>query len=283
MYSLASCDGTTLSYHLRGEGKPLLCLPGGPMRASSYLGDLGGLTAHRELVLMDLRGTGDSAVPEDPASYRCDRQVGDVDALWRELAPGPEGVDLLAHSAGAGLALLYAARYPERVNRLVLVTPSGAAVGCEATPDERLEAARAREGEEWFPVAYEAMRKAVAGEADESDWAAVRPFTYGRWDAAAKEHVAAGERERNREARPMFAAEGAFDPPATLEALARHSGEVLILAGEWDGGPTPGRAAKMASLIPGARLAVQPGAAHFPWLDNPAHFVENVAGFLGGR
>ncbi|MGW5401537.1 hypothetical protein [Streptomyces sp. NPDC003952] len=31
-------DGTELAYHVQGEGEPLLCLPGGAMRASAYLG-----------------------------------------------------------------------------------------------------------------------------------------------------------------------------------------------------------------------------------------------------
>ena len=47
------------------------------MQASAYLGDLGGLSAHRSLVLLDLRGTGESAIPADPATYRCDRQVAE--------------------------------------------------------------------------------------------------------------------------------------------------------------------------------------------------------------
>ncbi|PWU50718.1 hypothetical protein DLJ47_23490, partial [Micromonospora sp. S4605] len=88
-----------------GAGAPLVCLPGGPMQAAAYLGDLGGLPAHRELVLLDLRGTGASAVPTDPASYRFDRQVADVEALRRHL--GLDRLDLVTHSAGAALALCY--------------------------------------------------------------------------------------------------------------------------------------------------------------------------------
>ena len=38
-------DGTKLAYHVQGEGAPLVCVPGGPMRDSVYLGDLGGLAA----------------------------------------------------------------------------------------------------------------------------------------------------------------------------------------------------------------------------------------------
>ena len=81
MPRLTAPDGTELAYHVRGEGDPLIVLPGGPMRASAYLGDLGGLAAHRRLILLDLRGTGDSAVPADPATYRCDRQVDDVEVV----------------------------------------------------------------------------------------------------------------------------------------------------------------------------------------------------------
>src|SRR5882757_773432 len=91
-------DGTELAYRVVGEGEPLLCLPGGPMRASAYLGDLGGLSRHRRLIVLDLRGTGASGAPADPATYRCDRQITDVEALRAHL--GLEHIDLLAHSAG---------------------------------------------------------------------------------------------------------------------------------------------------------------------------------------
>jgi pimeloyl-ACP methyl ester carboxylesterase len=131
--TLLGPDGTRLAYSRAGEGPLLVCLPGGPMQASAYLGDLGGLTAHRSLVLPDLRGTGASAVPADPSTYRCDRQVGDVEALRAHL--GADRLDLLAHSAGAALALLYAARHPDRVGSLVLVTPSPRVVGVEVTDD----------------------------------------------------------------------------------------------------------------------------------------------------
>lgn len=95
MPTFRAADGTELAYHIKGKGVPLVCLPGGPMRDSCYLGDLGGLCARRRLIMLDLRGTGQSAVPADPASYRCDRLVDDVRTLREHLGLGR--FDLLGH------------------------------------------------------------------------------------------------------------------------------------------------------------------------------------------
>ncbi|MEC3974790.1 alpha/beta fold hydrolase, partial [Amycolatopsis sp. H20-H5] len=92
MPTFTAADGTELAYHVFGDGSPLICLPGGPMQASAYLDELGGLSAHRRLILLDLRGTGASAVPVDTTSYRCDRLVDDVEALREHL--GLDRIDL---------------------------------------------------------------------------------------------------------------------------------------------------------------------------------------------
>jgi pimeloyl-ACP methyl ester carboxylesterase len=44
MSRFASYDGTEIEFRRLGEGRPLVCLPGGPGRASEYLGGLGGLS-----------------------------------------------------------------------------------------------------------------------------------------------------------------------------------------------------------------------------------------------
>ncbi|MFD4034591.1 alpha/beta fold hydrolase [Streptomyces sp. NPDC058637] len=66
MPTFRTYDGTELAYHLAGEGRPLICLPGGPMRAARYLGDLGGLSRTHRSVLLDLRGTGGLRGPGRP-------------------------------------------------------------------------------------------------------------------------------------------------------------------------------------------------------------------------
>ncbi|MGW3328080.1 hypothetical protein [Streptomyces virginiae] len=67
MPTFTTCDGTELAHHLQGDAEPPARIPGGAVRASAYLGDLGGRAAGRLPILLDLRGTGDSAVPADTA------------------------------------------------------------------------------------------------------------------------------------------------------------------------------------------------------------------------
>jgi pimeloyl-ACP methyl ester carboxylesterase len=271
-------DGTELAFRVFGEGDPVVCLPGGPMQDSAYLGELGGLSSHRQLVMLDLRGTGESATPEDAASYRCDRLVDDVEALREHLGLGR--MDLLGHSAGANIAALYVARHPERVRGLALITPSTRAVGIEVTGEARREVALLRRDEPWFGPAFAALETIAAGNATDDSWKAVDPFFYGRWDAAAQAHHAAQDGHRNDEAAAAYGADGAFDPSTTRAALAAFGSPVLLLAGETDLNTPPGVAAEFAGLFPKAEFVVQPGAGHFPWVDDADRFVATTAAFL---
>ncbi|MFJ8041469.1 alpha/beta fold hydrolase [Kitasatospora sp. NPDC096147] len=275
MPTFSAPDGTLLAYHRTGSGAPLLCLPGGPMRASAYYGELGGLAADRSLYRLDLRGTGGSAVPADPESYRCDRQVGDVEAFRAAL--GLERVDLLAHSAGADLAVLYAAAHPERIGRLLLVTPAAAALDVEATVEDRTRAAALLADEPWYPAAAAALEATKRGIFDFEGFA---PLLYGRWGTAELAHVAERAEQLHPEAAQAYYQDEAFAPAATRAALAELTAPVLVLAGEYDGAPTPARAAEIAAAFPNGEHAVLPGAGHFPWVGEAGPFLAAVREFL---
>ncbi|MEU8953524.1 alpha/beta hydrolase [Streptomyces sp. NPDC048518] len=278
MPTFSAYDGTELAYHEKGEGEPLLVVPGGPMRASVYLDDLGGLATRRRLILLDLRGTGDSAVPDDPATYRCERLVDDIEALREHL--GLDRVDVLGHSAGGDLVTLYAARHPTRIRTLVLVTPATLAVGGVVTVEDRMGAAALRKDEPWYPEVETALREIAAGGAPSAGWDVIAPLTYGRWDERAQAHRAQSAAQKNARASMAYYGEATFDPPATRAALAELTAPVLVLAGGFDGGPNPARAEEFAALFPGGVCQVQPGGGHFPWLDDPEWFARRVEGFL---
>jgi pimeloyl-ACP methyl ester carboxylesterase len=278
MPRFASYDGTELGYRVVGDGPSLVCLPGGPGRAAEYLGDLGGLGRSRRLVLLDQRGVGLSADPADPATFRVDRLVGDVDALRAHL--GLEQMDLLAHSAGAVLATLYAAAHPERVSRLVLVTPGLAAVGVGIAEEELATTLESRSAQPWYPAARPALDEILAGSASMEDFGASRPFFYGRWDETAQAHATMGVAQRHQPARLGYFNGLRLDPARTLAALRKLTGPVLLYAGDMDPLVTPAMVREAAPLFKDAAVVIQSGAAHFPWVEDPAAFTAAVSAFL---
>lgn len=276
-------DATRLAYHRKGSGgdRPLVCIPGGPMMRSAYFGDLGGLAAQRELVLLDLRGTGDSAKPADLAGSRVDRQAEDIEAL--RVVLGLEQLDLLGHSAAGDLVLAYAARYPERVRSLVLVCARARTAGNDFAVERRREALELRREEPWYEDVRPAFERAVSGEASEADFVLLDRLAYGRWDAAAQAHAAACEEWLDQEAANAYLAPGAFDDADAARAvLAELDVPVLVISGELDGSPRPDAAAEVAAIFPRGQHVVQVGAAHTPWVDGPDDFVQTVVKFLAG-
>lgn len=281
MPGFASYDGTRLAYTEAGSGPRLVCLPGGPGRASAYLEDLGGLARERTLVLLDARATGRSEVPADPATLRCDRLADDVEALRVHL--GQERLDLLAHSAGCLVAQVWAARHPDRVGRLVLVTPSDRLQRGARADVPEIRAARS--GEPWYAEAAEAaaaLEHAPPAQ-QQALVRATRPFFYGRWDERTQAHAASADRQSSRRAELGFGAGfDAVEVPAIVAGLAQVGAPVLVVGGERDALTGLAAVEAVAASFPAARPVVLPGAGHFPWVDEPAAFAGAVRSFLTG-
>lgn len=269
MIEFPGSDGRPLLARVQdGPGDPVICLPGGPLRNPDYFGDLGGLARYRQLAILEL------------PHRRVDELVADVDALRAHL--GLDRFDLLAHSAGGSLALRYAAAHPDRLRRLALVTPSTQAAGVEGSEEQFKAALARRSGAAWYSEAMAAVGRWFSGEQSPEVELGAAPFFYGRWDAAARAHAETERVQMPADAETIYYADGALDPEGTRAALAELRAEVLVLAGEFDPGPDLTTAEQLASLMPHASVAVQPGAGHFPWLDDPARFVDIVGSFLTG-
>lgn len=281
MSEFASYDGTRLAYRRVGEGRLLLCVPGGPGRASEYLEDLGGLHRDRTLVLLDNRGTGKSATPSDPETLRFDRLAGDLEALRVHL--GEERVDVLAHSAGAVVAQVWAASHPDRVRNLVLVTPSDLLQG--GTREDLDSIRAARKGEPWYEDAIEAVHALAITPSDRAQplWRRVRPFFYGNWDERTRTHAMSVETQSNAVAERGWG-EGAADVEleSILSGLAQVEAPVLVVGGEHDAITGLLSVKGVARSFPNARMHVVSGAGHFPWIDQPGPFADAVRAFLAG-
>lgn len=278
MPTFASYDGTELHYDLLGadlDGPPIAVHAGGAARHPEYLGNLAGLDSVRPLAVLHQRGVGLSQNPADPATAAWHRLGEDLEALRAHL--GLAQLDVLGHSAGTRVALAFAARHPDRVGCLCLVTPPpGWLVD---TPSDSEELIAARRGEPWFAE----FEDALAREADATTMAQRRalhpglaPMTWARWDERARAHEVLGTWN-------LDALEAFFAVPLQenlLPALRGMLAPVLVVAGGSDAllGLKPVLA--VADVFPRGRAVVL-DSGHYPWVEQPAAFLDAVGAFFG--
>ena len=115
--------GVRLFYRMVGTGgDTVVVLHGGPGFTMDYFADdLSPLAQRHTLIFYDQRGSGRSSLVSDSASLDAQRFGDDLEVVRRHF--GITRVTLLGHSWGAAVAALFAIRYPERVQRLLLVGP----------------------------------------------------------------------------------------------------------------------------------------------------------------
>lgn len=284
-----SYDATELCYRVLpargGDGRsrpPLVCLAGGPGRDAAYLGDLGGLDAHRDLIVPDSRGTGGSPTAADPGSYSFPRLAEDLEALRDHL--GLERLVLLAHDAAATTAQAYAAAHPARTARLVLVCPDSRLQG--ELPRDAWEIFRSRAAEPWWPEADRAARR-LAETHDPEEVRALLPLAappaYGRWQEPQRAHAAAEPGQTHPVPRAGFW-QGVDEAArrALLAGLREADCPTLVITGARDAVAGTRAGELVAGTFPDGRCRTLPGAGHFPWVDEPEPFRAAVEEFLGG-
>ncbi|MFN2615929.1 MAG: alpha/beta fold hydrolase [Thermoleophilaceae bacterium] len=266
--------GHRVVYRLSGEG-PLLVLVHGITSSSQTWESIGPRLAERFTVLApDLLGHGRSAKP------RGDYSLGAYASGIRDLmiSLGFERGTFVGHSLGGGVAMQLAYQFPERTERLVLVSSGG--LGREVSLV--LRAATIPGAEVVLPLlASNRLLGAGRGVGRFLDRVRLSPKT----DIAeiARGHASLADPE----ARAAFV--------HTLRAVVEPSGQrvdardrlylarevpFLIMWGEEDS-VIPARHGQRAhELVRGSRLEVLPDAGHFPHLDQPDRFLEVLADFV---
>ena len=115
-------DGVSIAFWTLGEGTALVYMAGGPWShiESLYVPECRRwyerLAQKRMLVRYDVRGTGWSE--REVSDHSLEALVTDLEAVVDRL--GLEDFALLGAADAGPVAIAYAARYPERVSRLIL-------------------------------------------------------------------------------------------------------------------------------------------------------------------
>lgn len=115
---LITTHDLTFHYVKWGEqGRPIVCIHGLTANAFFYQAVADDLARDHQIYAYDLRGRGDSAKPEQ--GYSVPIHAADLAQLintWKLERP-----IIIGHSLGALIALYFAAHYPDKLSKLILV------------------------------------------------------------------------------------------------------------------------------------------------------------------
>jgi 3-oxoadipate enol-lactonase len=218
------------------------------------------LASRWRVVRYDHRGHGGSPVP--PGPYHLADLGGDVLALLDHL--GVARAHLGGLSIGGMVGMWVAAHQPDRIDRLALVCTS-ARLGPPRMWADRAAAVRAD--------GLGAIADAVVARWTPPEFARQHPDVVADLRAMLVATPAEG-----------YASTCAAIETMDLEPdLGRITAPTLVIAGLEDESTPPAHGQRIASLIPGARLALVAGAAHLANVSRPELVGDLLNDFLSGR
>jgi pimeloyl-ACP methyl ester carboxylesterase len=233
---------------------------------------------------VDLPGFGRSRPPAGgvytPAAH--------ADALLCFLAGRGRPVHLLGNSLGGAIALTVAARRPELVRTLTLVSP--------AMPDLRPDPRRVSNPQillAMLPVVGRGARAALASQSPRERAEQVTDLCFGDPSIASEHRIDELAAEYAERARQPWGYEAAKQTGLAMvagwlrgESLWRVAGRIrvptLVVWGDRDRLVAPRLAARTAAAIPGSRLLVLPGVGHVAQIEAPVEVARAVAALWDG-
>ena len=113
-------DGTRIWIEIEGKGSPLLLIQGGPMHDHRYFhSQMSALASEHTLIYTNFRGRYMSDA-SDTEKYNVLQDLEDLEDIRKQL--GIEQWDVLGHSFGGFMAMMYATIYPKSVKSAIIVS-----------------------------------------------------------------------------------------------------------------------------------------------------------------
>ena len=252
-----------MSLHVErlGSGAPLLLIHGWGMHGGVWDSVAEELAENFHVHIVDLPGYG----------FSIEQEANTLDAMVDELSAAlAEPLAVCGWSLGGQVALRWAAREPEKVQRLILVASTPCFTG-RADWDYGMEAA---------------VLEKFAAELEQNHAATLRRFI------ALQLRGSENERELLALMRDRLFSRGEPDIDALRSGLeilrdADLRGELpdirqptLVIAGERDKLTPPQASHYLAQAMPSARVVEIAGAAHAPFLSHHDLFVEQIKRFM---
>lgn len=266
--------GYRRAFRLYGEGPAVVLIHGIGDSSATWAGLVRELGRDYTVIAPDLLGHGASDKPR--ADYSVAAYANGVRDLLGVL--GIDRATLVGHSLGGGVAMQFAYQFPERTERLVLVSAGG--VGREVTPVLRavsLPVAAALlsllglPGMRWYTRVVVGLLKCLNTDLGQDAPAFVR-LVDALPDATS----------RNAFVRSLRAVVDWRGQAITMldRCYLAEGMPTLLLWGTRDSVIPVRHAYRAHAAMPGSRLEIFHGAGHFPFTADPARFLAAVRDFI---
>jgi proline iminopeptidase len=249
-YFIKSADQSDIYIEEKGSGKPVILLSGGPGLNPNYVYPIHeNLSTKYRSIILHQRGTGKTVMPKiDSLSLSLDKYVEDLEALRIHLKANK--LILIGQSWGGMLSMEYCSRYPEKVEKLVLLGSGSPSMNftnyfsdnitSRLLPEDLLEK---RDLKGIWPGYFYDRSSALASKAA-TDFSKMQ-----------------GQPGINK----IMVGDYAAKEKKRLSHLKKFKGQAIVIQGYQD--PVGFAAYEIKSIITQAQLLFIRESGHFPWLE----------------
>lgn len=249
---------------IRGSGEAMMFWPSLLMTGDMWAAQADHFSAERQVILVDPPGHGGSQKLTAPFTFDdCARCIVDIlDGL------GVERAHFIGNSWGGMIGATFAARYPDRVGRSVLMNCTASAAGARQKLEYGFLLRMAKLLGGIRPPLTRSVLKAFLG-----------PTTFAtRPDVV--EFVRSSVQAVDVQSSAWAVKSVVPNRPDQRALLSRVTTPVLVVAGVEDATFPLTETIAMAAAIPDAATAVLEGVAHLAGLENPSLVSELIEGFV---
>ena len=273
-------DGYKINVEVLGEGDPIFFLPGGPGNSHDYMqGNFGQYYKTNTVVFFDFLGRGKSDDAKDVSEYSVENDVALIEKLRQVL--GYTKISLVGHSYGTVPAQAYAIKYPEQVDKMVLINGFHSGAMWQANCDSYNHYAKTHFPEKWKQVDSLRALGYVSSQEPLKTVYGNFPTKYIYYHNTNLKQNAPKENYRgwaNDVYVEIIGRDGDFDVSGSMinqdyrQQLKDVKAKTLIIAGRYDGVSTPEFAVQYKTFMPQAQFVMFEQSAHNPYLEEPEKF-----------
>ncbi|PWI30528.1 alpha/beta hydrolase [Flavobacteriaceae bacterium LYZ1037] len=273
-------DGYKINVEVLGEGDPIFFLPGGPGNSHDYMqGNFGQYYKSNTVVFFDFLGRGKSDDAKDVSEYSVENDVELIEKLRQVL--GYNKISLVGHSYGTVPAQAYAIKYPEHLDKMVLINGFHSGAMWQANCDSYNHYAKTHFPEKWKQVDSLRALGYVSSQEPLKTVYGNFPTKYIYYHNTSLKQNVPKEKFRGWAGdvyETIIGRDGDFDVSGSMinqdyrQQLKDIKAKTLIVAGRYDGVSTPEFAVQYKTFMPQAQFEMFEQSGHNPYLEEPEKF-----------